>query len=530
MEIITHIDQVLPLIGEIGLFQILYICILCLITIPATFQTLIIYFVADNPGWHCVANSTTCTLKEPVITSTMTDLYKTRCSFLRSEWEYVEEDLYSVVTEFDLSCKREHLIYVSKSMFFAGMAVGAVAMGFLGDKYGRSKVMKPATIISLLIAFLSAFSPNFWVFAIGRFLLGLLAPGTVVMFFVVTSEMTGPRYRPLAGIILWFFFTIGLVILGLVAMSVPTWKMLMVYSTAPYFVLLIFIFFLPESLRWLYVNNQVQEATKLINKIARINGKPKPKIYLTPPKPLHDKVSPLLLFSSAEMCLKSLNIGFAWLVNGLVYYGVSLSAKDFTGNFHRDFILSSLVEFPAAVIAVLASMYLGRKRTTQIPMILGGLCCALVVAIDEKTEDKHLINVRLTLGLFGKFFITLAYDVIYTWTVELYPTQIRTEAMGFVQITSRLGAMLSPWVVDGLGTVKVWAPFVLMGVLSVLVGVFLHFLPETKDKKTAEFLENDVKQEQGKFGLPSSSSKRKKRPDAQKLSLVREEDEEDIEA
>ena len=101
--------------------------------------------------------------------------------------------------------------------------------------------MKPATIISLLIAFLSAFSPNFWVFAIGRFLLGLLAPGTVVMFFVVTSEMTGSRYRPLAGIILWFFFTIGLVILGLVAMSVQTWKMLMVYSTAPYLVLLIFI-------------------------------------------------------------------------------------------------------------------------------------------------------------------------------------------------------------------------------------------------------------------------------------------------
>ena len=102
--------------------------------------------------------------------------------------------------------------------------------------------------------------------------------------------------------------------------------------------------------------------------------------------------------------------------------------------------------------------------------------------------------------------------------------------MGFVQITSRLGAMLSPWVVDGLGTVRVWAPFALMGVLSVLVGVFLHFLPETKDKKTAEFLENDVKQEQGKFGLPSSSSRRKKRPDTQKLSLVREEDEENIEA
>jgi len=36
-----------------------------------------------------------------------------------------------------------------------------------------------------------------------------------------------------------------------------------------------------------------------------------------------------------------------------------------------------------------------------------------------------LLYTKLTFGLAGKFFITLAYDVIYTWTVELYPTQIR---------------------------------------------------------------------------------------------------------
>ena len=112
---------------------------------------------------------------------------------------------------------------------------------FFFQRYGRSKVMKPATIISMLIAFLSAFSPNFWVFAFSRFLLGLLAPGTIAMFFVVTSEITGPRYRPLAGIILWFFYTVGLVIVGLVGMKIHTWKMLMVYSTAPYFIILPFI-------------------------------------------------------------------------------------------------------------------------------------------------------------------------------------------------------------------------------------------------------------------------------------------------
>ena len=73
--------------------------------------------------------------------------------------------------------------------------------------------------------------------------------------------------------------------------------------------------------------------------------------------------------------------------------------------------------------------------------------------------------------------------------------------MGYVQITSRLGAMLSPWVAEGLNKVTPVAPFVIMGVLSIIVAVLLHFLPETKDKKTAEFLENDVKQEGKSFNF-----------------------------
>ena len=36
-----------------------------------------------------------------------------------------------------------------------------------------------------------------------------------------------------------------------------------------------------------------------------------------------------------------------------------------------------------------------------------------------------LLNLRVTFGLLGKFLITISLDVIYVWTVELYPTQIR---------------------------------------------------------------------------------------------------------
>ena len=44
------------------------------------------------------------------------------------------------------------------------------------------------------------------------------------------------------------------------------------------------------------------------------------------------------------------------MVTSLVSYGVSFGSSDLSGNFRRDYILSSLVEFPAAVLAILASI------------------------------------------------------------------------------------------------------------------------------------------------------------------------------
>ena len=37
---------------------------------------------------------------------------------------------------------------------------------------------------------------------------------------------------------------------------------------------------------------------------------------------------------------------------GLVYYGVALAADDLGGEIYRDYIVASLVEFPAVLLAI----------------------------------------------------------------------------------------------------------------------------------------------------------------------------------
>ena len=65
----------------------------------------------------------------------------------------------------------------------------------------------------------------------------------------------------------------------------------------------------------------------------------------------------------------------------------------------------------------------------------------------------------------------------------------RTEAMGFFQITSRVGAMLAPWVQKWRRKFHWRIPYTVMGALAVIASLLLEWLPETKHKNTKEIIE-----------------------------------------
>lgn len=104
------------------------------------------------------------------------------------------------------------------------------------------------------------------------------------------------------------------------------------------------------------------------------------------------------------------------------------------------------------------------------------------------------------------------YDVIIHY--------FRSEAIGYVQITSRIGAAASPWMAEWLRFAHWRAPFILMGVLAIVSAALMELLPETKHLKTPEFLDTDVRASSEKIEVGRNSRKR----NGQKLSLVQEEE------
>ncbi|XP_066923326.1 solute carrier family 22 member 13-like [Clytia hemisphaerica] len=309
-------------------------------------------------------------------------------------------------------------------------------------------------------------------------------------------ELVGTEHRAQASVIIGLGYSLAVCATPLIAYFIQEWQTLMVVCSAPYFVLMLFWKFIPESIRWLRLKNRMEDALQVFERIAKWNGKEtSTNEELAPLKDTTHKSNPKELFNTNKRRRKTILLGFAWMINGMVYYGISLAVGDFGGSLYRDFALVSVVEIPAMLCVIDFPNRFGRQKTTMVCTFLTGVLTLAVAFIPTSYQV-----VRTTFGMIGKFLIAISFQVIYVWSVELYPTKIKSEAMGFLQITSRIGAASAPWIAKGVKVIHESLPFIIMGSLGLLAGILCWFLPDTKGQEMQE-TENDYESQQETVNL-----------------------------
>ena len=495
------LDQVLQRVGEFGRFQKLLDAMLFLMNIPIACQILITYFATLTPTWKCRNGSSIC-----LHNNTLSGDDNRRCSFPRKEWYYTEPNEYSLVTQFDIHCGKEWVLRLLSSIYFLGWGSGGIVLGWIGDKYGRKTILFPSIIVSILAGFITSFLQNIYLIVLLRFIIGFFNPGSTLQSFILISEYVGSKQRPFAGIIVYLSLPVGYLLVAIKAYLTRNWQMLYIICTIPYIFLIASYKFVPESVKWLLLHGRVSDAKNIIRRIAYWNKT--------------EFSDNLEIYSSDEICVTKTNLvdifrtrkhafqtllqSIVWLVTGIVYFGISLAADDLGGNSYGDFIILSIFELPALALAIILCNRFGRKPATLLPLFVGGLSCILVVFIPIRGKFKIF---RVVFGIFGKFCLSLTFDAVYTWSVEIYPTNIRSKGMGFLQAVTHIGSGAAPWIVKGLKPIARWLPFVAMGIPALIGAVFGLWLPETKYKEgepkrayNNSGLTNDVEMRDGQQG------------------------------
>ena len=120
------------------------------------------------------------------------------------------------------------------------------------------------------------------------------------------------------------------------------------------------------------------------------------------------------------------------------YYGIQLNSVNLTSNFFLSFILLALAEIPGT-LATKFHDNLGRKTTLFIGLLLLGVSCLFAGFVKSGT----FVTV---LSMVGKAASALCFGVNYQYSGEMFPTQMRSSAIGVCSMIARIGAIAAPQV------------------------------------------------------------------------------------
>ncbi|XP_077987899.1 organic cation transporter protein-like [Glandiceps talaboti] len=400
----------------------------------------------------------------------------------------------TVVFEYDLVCDDDWMKQLSKSIVPLGNLVGVLVFGQIADIFGRKPVYIITLIISVAIAIATSFAQSYTMFIIGQFCLGAFPHAYFVTSQVIIMEMVGIDYRTMCGTLPHLGFSVFYMLLGAIALLCGgDWRMIHLVCGCIWVLFLPSIFVFTETPMWLMQKHKYDKCTKVLKRFAKYNKTTFPDDYFEEEKKLHlkgknevdvpkEREHTLVdLFKSPRLRLRTLVMCFNWFSCSFVYYGISLNTDQLGENPYTTFILAGFVEVPGCLMAWWLMNAIGRRWSLCGFSVIGGL--ALILSVPPEIPE-----LAVAIALVAKLCIAAVFTIVYVYGIEIFPTVVRNAGMGVSSMSARVGSIISPYVV--LLDVY-WAPlpFVIMGGTSVIAGLTALYLPETRNRKLPETIE-----------------------------------------
>src|SRR5919112_2620238 len=371
-----------------------------------------------------------------------------------------------------------------------GFFFGAILSGWMGDRFGRKKVMLWALAFYCLMSVVAAMAPNFEVFLIARIFAGLGAGAESVTIARFLSEFIPPKRRgwfigTLAGFFSFGFVGAALIGRFIVPMGEDGWRWAQVITAVPILLLLWWRRSLPESPRFLISRGRIAEATEVVERFEQSVVKATGKDLATLPPATEEitkheqKISiwnALKFMWSRAMRRRTAVIWLIWFVITFSYYGffswipTLLVGRGITVTKSFEYsIIIYLAQIPGYFSAAWLNDRIDRKNT--IALYLTGSALS-AFWLSQSNDSGMILVAAATLS----FFLNGTYAGVYAYTPELFPTWMRATGVGLASAVGRIGSILAPSIIGifsvalGFGGVFVMTTVVLtIGGLGVVI-------------------------------------------------------------
>ena len=394
----------------------------------------------------------------------------------------------TIATKLNLVCGDQSHNKFLGTILMLGLLIGSIIGGVVADRYGRRMSMLLALILICPSLIIGAFSPNYEAYITLRFINCVGFPIVWLSIHSTILEMFSDQYKWLVASIENMLGVLSFLTLALLAFLFRDWSTLHIACGIFCSVASICWIWMPESIRWLAQNNKLERAQSNLRIMAKGNGKILQEEEIKKIEAMLEEIHVHSIVKEEKQLnpIDMLRHGYlratliqllCWITINVGNYTLLLNATKLSGNVILNFTYTALSELPAVGFMSLTLKLFSRRANLAMYMGLVGVCC-FTLAFTPKSQNVLILLVFLC----GKSFIGAAFVIIWLVTSELYPTNLRTQAVGICSTVARIFGLICPFV-SNLAVYWKPLPMVLLGTPSFLSAFLtLMYLPETKDK------------------------------------------------
>ena len=396
------------------------------------------------------------------------------CALPAGSWRF-HEPRGSATAAFSLVCHRAHWVPALGMAYFAGVVVGAPAVGMLADARGRRLAFVSTLAATSFLMAVLALCPGPRTFAAVQLATGAAAGGMGVTAFVLGQECLPPRHRELGGACTMGMFAVGELLLAAVAWGfggADYSQMLLALAAAAAALVPVAAARSYEPISWhLARPGGAKDALQALGTIAKLNGRPPPPPELRIAEadaPSNAGVAELLSPAAGHLRLHTVIMLTIWGICSVVYYGLAAVARELGSDPAGSFAAAAAAELPAN-----AGAYFGLRGYGRRPVLVAALggCAAAMLGL-----SSHASGPAALWAAGGRFCVTVAFTTAYICASELFPTQLRAAGLGLCDAAARVFGLAAPYVA---GAAPGMQP-VLFAALAAKAAALAALLPETR--------------------------------------------------
>jgi len=387
------------------------------------------------------------------------------------------------------------------AVFELGAMAGALGTAYLANKYGRKRAMIFCAMLLCTTSVGVAYASSSNALAVWRFVQGVCVGAASVLSPMYIAEVAPARVRGKLVALNQLTIILGILLssicnfyFGENDLGSQNWRYMFLSALIPSVLFLFFLFFIPESPRWLLTKLDSDNMAKRILSIINKNNKELVARQIADIKNAASESSRQssiafnVLFGKKFLPIVFIGFGIAILqqfcgINNVtpfmqkIFIMAGIQLKDGLMNA----VLVQLVFFSFTFVAIALVDRIGRK----ILMLIGTGLMAMslfLLAWAFNSQSSGVLILILVMLYIATFAFTLG-PVVWVLLSEMFPAEIRGRAISLsssiLWMSTFLVILVSPYMLE-IGAVF---NFVFFGFLNIAGFFFcLFYLPETKGK------------------------------------------------